>query len=176
MRAAGGNRRPESGELAFVALGSNLGDSRQIILAAMERLQQLSDELVLRSSLWRTRPVDCPPGSPDFSNAVVGLVPREGMTPDSLLEQLQEIEKQFGRKPKKVLNEPRPLDLDLLAFGKEIRATAKLTLPHPRAHERRFVLQPLAEIAPELILPGQTETVSQLLKKLPADPLMRTLG
>jgi len=111
--------------------------------------------------------VDCPPDSPKFVNAVVGMVPRKGETPESLLEKLQGLEKEFGRVPKKILNEPRPLDLDLIAFGHEIRNTPHLTLPHPRAHLRRFVLQPLSEIAPELILPGHTKSISQLLAELP---------
>jgi 2-amino-4-hydroxy-6-hydroxymethyldihydropteridine diphosphokinase len=97
----------------------------------------------------------------------VAFVPRRGATPESVLATLQELEKDFGRKPKKVLNEPRPLDLDLIAFGSETRAGKELTLPHPRAHQRRFVLQPLSEIALDLILPGQMKTVSQLLGELP---------
>jgi 2-amino-4-hydroxy-6-hydroxymethyldihydropteridine diphosphokinase len=83
-----------------------------------------------------------------------------------LLAKLQALEKEFGRQPKKILNEPRPLDLDLIAFGDEVRSTASLTLPHPRAHQRRFVLQPLNEIVPGLILPGQKLTVTQLLAGL----------
>jgi 2-amino-4-hydroxy-6-hydroxymethyldihydropteridine diphosphokinase len=146
-----------------VALGSNLGDSLQIIRAAMDRLQQVSHTPVIRSSLFRSAPVDCPPGSSDFVNAVVGLVPMLGETPESLLGKLQTLEHEFGRQPKKVPNESRPLDLDLIAFGVETRDAVNLTLPHPRAHLRRFVLQPLAEIAPELILPGQTATVTGLL-------------
>ena len=78
----------------------------------------------------------------------------------------RELEKKFGRQPKKVLNEARPLDLDLIAFGQETRATPELTLPHPRAHLRPFVLQPLAEIAPDLVLPGRTQTVAQLLEEI----------
>jgi len=171
-------RAPHSA-LAFVALGSNLGDSRHIILDAMARLQAFSEEPILKSSLWQTSPVDCPPESPKFMNAMVGLVPRAGETPESLLAKLQSLEKEFGRQTKKVLNEPRPLDLDLIAFGNEIRPAApkrseggnsqELTLPHPRAYLRRFVLQPLSEIAPELILPGQEKSVSELLAELPAD-------
>jgi MAF protein/2-amino-4-hydroxy-6-hydroxymethyldihydropteridine diphosphokinase len=153
--------------LAILALGSNLGDPRQNVLRAMARLQGLSDKPLLKSSLWQTTPVDCPPGSPVFMNAVVAFVPQRGATPESVLASLQEIEKEFGRKPKKVLNEPRPLDLDLIAFGSETRAGKEFTLPHPRAHQRRFVLQPLSEIAPDLILPGQKKTVLQLLGELP---------
>ncbi|MGD0744550.1 MAG: 2-amino-4-hydroxy-6-hydroxymethyldihydropteridine diphosphokinase [Verrucomicrobiota bacterium] len=154
--------------MVFVALGSNLGNSRQIILDAMARLQKLSDQPVRKSSLWQTVPVNCPPGSPDFVNAVVGLMPRKGETPELLLQKLRVLEEEFGLRPRKVLNEPRALDLDLIAFGAETRNSPELILPHPRARERRFVLQPLSEIAPELILPGQRRTVSQLLAELPA--------
>ncbi len=159
--------------LAIVALGSNLGDSRCILLSAIERLQALSSEPLLKSSLWRSAPVDCPPGSADFLNAVVALVPLAGETPESLLRQLQALEREFGRTPKKVLNEPRPLDLDLIAFGDEMRYTKELILPHPRAHQRRFVLEPLNELAPNLVLAGQTRTVSELLASLPPDRSLR---
>jgi 2-amino-4-hydroxy-6-hydroxymethyldihydropteridine diphosphokinase len=158
--------------MAFVALGSNLGDSRQIILDAMARLQTFSDEPILRSSLWQTSPVDCPPDSPMFVNAVVDLLPGKDETPESLLEKLRSLEKEFGRQFKKVLNEPRPLDLDMIAFASEVRDTPELILPHPRAHLRRFVLQPLSEIAPELVLPGQNITVAQLLAELSSDEVL----
>jgi 2-amino-4-hydroxy-6-hydroxymethyldihydropteridine diphosphokinase len=151
---------------AYIALGSNLGDSTRILREAMSRLQQVSSAPILKSSLWKTSPVDSPPGSPPFVNAVVGLVPRAGETPESLLAKLQAVQVEFGRQPKKVLNEPRPLDLDLVAFGSETRNTSELTLPHLRAHLRRFVLQPLSEIAPDLVLPGQTRTVAELLAAL----------
>jgi 2-amino-4-hydroxy-6-hydroxymethyldihydropteridine diphosphokinase len=141
----------------------------------MERLQELSDQPLAKSSLLETTPVDCPPGSPNFVNAVVGLVPKPGETPESLLAKLQKLEKQFGRAHKKVLNEPRPLDLDLIAFGIETRATPELTLPHPRAHLRRFVLEPLVEIAPDLALPGQGSTVAELLRLLTSAEVVRKL-
>jgi 2-amino-4-hydroxy-6-hydroxymethyldihydropteridine diphosphokinase len=152
--------------LAIIALGSNVGDSQGIVSRAMERLELLSSKPLLKSSLWQTSPVDCPPGSPPFVNAVIGLAPCSGETPESLLEKLLALEKEFGRKPKVVLNEPRRLDLDLITFGQVIRATKRLMLPHPRAHERRFVLQPLAEFAPKLVLPGQRKTVADLLASL----------
>jgi 2-amino-4-hydroxy-6-hydroxymethyldihydropteridine diphosphokinase len=142
----------------------------------MDRLEGFSPAPLLKSSLWQTSPVDCPPGSPVFVNAVVGLLPRAEETPESLLAELQVLEREFGRRPKKMRNEPRPLDLDLIAFGEQTRATAELTLPHPRAHERRFVLQPLSEIAPDLILPGRSKTVAQLLADLPPDPSMRRVS
>lgn len=157
---------------AFIGLGSNLGDARDNILRAMRTLQKLSDQPLLQSSMWQTEPVDCPPGSPAFVNAVVELAPRPEETPESLHAKLQAIEKEFGRQPKKVANEPRPLDLDLIAFGEEIRQTERLTLPHPRAHLRRFVLQPLSEIAPDLVFPGHSETVKELLQALPPNELV----
>jgi 2-amino-4-hydroxy-6-hydroxymethyldihydropteridine diphosphokinase len=163
------------GGFAFISLGSNLGDSRQIVLEAMAWLQKLSDEPMLRSSLWKTSPVDCPPDSPNFVNAVVGLVPQKNETPESLLVKLRNLEKHFGRQPKTVLNEPRPLDLDLIAFGSETRQTPELTIPHPRAHLRRFVLQPLNEIAPDLVLAGQGRTVSELLADLVFDEALTRL-
>ncbi len=154
--------------MVFVALGSNLGESRKIVSDALARLQEFSGSPVLKSSLWQTSPVDCPPDSPKFVNAVAGLVPLADETPESLLKKLRELETEFGRVSKKTLNEPRPLDLDLIAFGDETRNSPELILPHPRAHLRRFVLQPLSEIAPDLILPGQGKTVLQLLAGLPA--------
>lgn len=152
--------------IALVALGSNLGDPAAVIRAAFGRLQLLSAAPVRKSSLWQSTPVDCPPGSPLFVNAVAALTPLSDETPGSLLAKLQALEKEFGRRPKLVMNEPRPLDLDLIAFGSEVRQMPDLILPHPRAHLRQFVLQPLSEIAPELILPGQTKTVRELLEGL----------
>lgn len=166
----------ESAPSAVIALGSNLGDSRALVGVAIERVQSLSDAPLLRSSLWQSTPVDCPPGSPAFVNAVVALAPRAGETPESLLDKLQALEKEFGRRPKRTLNEPRPLDLDLIAFGSEVRASSDLTLPHPRAHLRRFVLEPLNEIAPDLVLPKQTRPIRQLLAELRTDEVVLRLS
>lgn len=152
--------------IAYIALGSNVGDSPEILRRAMGELEKLSARPLRRSSLWQTTPVDCPPGSPTFVNAVVALVVQPGETAASLLAKMLVLEKDFGRRPKKIRNEPRRLDLDLIAFGTEISLRPELTLPHPRAHERRFVLQPLSEIAPEFALPGQRRSVAQLLAAL----------
>lgn len=142
----------------------------------MERLREFSSVPLLQSSLWQTTPVDCPPGSPPFLNAVVALLPLDGETPESLLAKLQGLEKEFGRVPKAILNEARSLDLDLIAFGREIRKTPRLTLPHPRAHQRRFVLQPLCEIAPDWFLPDQATSVAGLLGGLPKDDGMKKIA
>lgn len=161
--------------IAIVALGSNLGDSQKIVLDALARLPMFSDEPLLKSSLWQTSPVDCPPGSAKFINAIVGFVPKNDETPESLLKELKAIEKEFGRAPKKISNQPRRLDLDLIAFGRETRRTADLILPHPRAHQRKFVLEPLNEIAPDLVLAGQGKTVSELLAALKSDETVTKL-
>ena len=185
MKPEARSQKSEEKRITFVGLGSNLGDSRKIILDALARLQSFADAPIVKSSLWQTSPVNCPPDSPKFVNAVAGFIPQKKETPESLLKKLRELEKEFGRAPKKVLNEPRPLDLDLIAFGDETRPaapkhgeggnSAELILPHPRAYERRFVLQPLSEIAPELILPGQGKTVSQLLAELTGDETVTRL-
>ena len=161
---------------AFIALGSNLGDSAAIVQLAMERLQEFSTRPLLKSSLWQSTPVDCPSGSPSFVNAVVALAPLAGETPESLLEKLHALERASGRRARQALNEPRPLDLDLIAFGPELRDTPTLVLPHPRAHLRRFVLEPLHEIAPDLVLPHQTKTVRELLAQLRTNEALRRLA
>src|SRR5882672_11497532 len=107
---------PGERQIAYIALGSNLGAPRENVLRAIEKLHGLSDERLVQSSLYETDPVDCPPGSPRFVNAVVALVPRASETPETLLAKLQALEREFGRRPKQLHNEARPLDLDLIAF------------------------------------------------------------
>lgn len=163
-----------SQETAYISLGSNLGDSVAIIRKTFDSLQALSDQPLVKSSLWRSKPVGCPPGSPFFINAAAALVTRKDETPFSLLDKLRQIEKLAGRRPKKMQNEPRPLDLDLIAFGERIANSAELMLPHPRAHLRGFVLQPLNEVAPDLILPGQSKPVRLLaMEPFPDESLLR---
>ena len=149
--------------MAFVALGGNLGDAAATLREAAAEIAGWSSARALGSSLWRTEPVDCPPGSPSFLNAALGLQPKPGATPESLLDNLLALEARLGRTRSGLANAPRVIDLDLIVFGIETRATPTLTLPHPRAHQRAFVLAPLAEIAPGLVLPGQQKTVTELL-------------
>jgi 2-amino-4-hydroxy-6-hydroxymethyldihydropteridine diphosphokinase len=173
VKSEGRSAKTESERQVFVALGSNLGDSVALVRRAVTRLAELSKEPLRCSSFWQTDPIDCPTGSPPFINAVVGFSPRAGETPESLLAKLQQLEREFGRPAKHGLNEPRPLDLDLLAFGTEQRAASQLLLPHPRARQRRFVLEPWAELAPSFVIPGQSETVDRLLAALGAQETVR---
>lgn len=158
---------------AVVAFGSNLGDSASLIRWAMDRLEGRSVRPLLRSSLWTSTPVDCPPGSPIFTNAVAILTPVGGDSPEALLAFLQAVEKEAGRRPKVVHNESRPLDLDLIVWGNQTRNTKELILPHPRAQERRFVLQPLAELVPGYRFPGEVLSITHLLQRLPPDDQLR---
>lgn len=138
--------------LAYVALGANLGDPASTLRAAFGALANLPDSRVLRcSSLYRTAPVGLL-DQPEFVNAVALL--ETTLMPQALLGQLLDIEHRFGRQ-RGEKNGPRTLDLDLLLYDERCLELPELTLPHPRLHLRAFVLQPLAEIAPDLRLPGR---------------------
>ncbi len=163
-------------DLIVVALGSNLGASKTILRRALEELRSEAGEVFLASSLWATTPVDCPDGSPAFCNAVAAYPPLEQTTPAGLLAKLKRLERQYGRTPKKISNEPRPLDLDLIQYGRQTVQSPNLIVPHPRAHLRLFVLAPLAEILPDLILPGQTQTVVQLAQSLRTSETVQRLA
>jgi 2-amino-4-hydroxy-6-hydroxymethyldihydropteridine diphosphokinase len=149
------------GQRCFIALGANLGDPVRTVTAAIAALRVLPDaEFLAASSLYRTAPVGLR-HQPDFINAVVELV---AVPPaPTLLQSLFEIEGRFGRQ-RSVRNAPRTLDLDLLLYGDEISDDPELTLPHPRLHERAFVLAPLAEIAPQLLIPGRGSVADLLLQ------------
>ena len=135
---------------AYVGIGANLGDPRVAIAGAIHALQQLPSTRVVRmSSLYRTAPIDA--GGDDYVNAVVAL--DTGLEPLALLDALQGIEAAHGR-VRTFRNAPRTIDLDLLVYDARRLSTERLTLPHPRLHERAFVLVPLAEIAPGLDVPG----------------------
>tara|TARA_R110001599_G_scaffold197574_1_gene394208 strand:+ start:1194 stop:1772 length:579 start_codon:yes stop_codon:yes gene_type:complete len=156
-------------ELAFIGIGSNLAigqdEPTEVLQRAFAALTLLSDYPMLVSSLWESAPVDCPPDSPRFINAVAALRPRHN-SPRQLLSSLQKIEDEYGRKRGAVRNAPRTLDLDILSFGKVLMQEAELTLPHPRMHQRAFVLTPLLEIAPNFIVPGMNAAASQLLREI----------
>jgi 2-amino-4-hydroxy-6-hydroxymethyldihydropteridine diphosphokinase len=136
--------------LACVGLGANLGDVREVLSAAQQALERLPDTaFVAASPVYRSAPVDAE--GPDFHNAVVAL--RTGLQPMALLGELQRIERAHGR-TRTHRNAPRTLDLDLLLYGDERIATPALTVPHPRLHERAFVLRPLLDLLPDLVIPG----------------------
>ncbi len=144
----------------FIALGANLGDPVATVKAAIVVLRELPQtQFIAASSLYRTAPVGLK-HQPDFINAVVELLAASS-APD-LLQSLFAIEERFGRQ-RSVKNAPRTLDLDLLLYGDAVSDDPQLTLPHPRLHERAFVLAPLAEVAPQLGIPGRGR-VSDLLR------------
>ena len=137
---------------AFVALGANLGDPAATIRAAFAALANLPESRIKHtSSLYRTAPVGIE-AQPDFVNAVAEL--ETTLAPESLLDALLEVEQRFGR-IRAEKNGPRTLDLDILFYNDLQLDLPRLTLPHPRLHLRAFVLQPLAEIAPLMALPGR---------------------
>lgn len=161
-----------------IALGSNLGDRLSNIRAALSALREMAipGAPFLQASVWQTEPLLCPPDSPMFLNSVVEIG-YEG-DPFELLEITKEIEKRLGRAAVRERNAPRIIDVDLLYFDDRIIDTEELVLPHPRIGERRFVLQPLAEIRPGLVLPGQRGDITTLLAGLESEeaPLVRFQG
>jgi 2-amino-4-hydroxy-6-hydroxymethyldihydropteridine diphosphokinase len=152
-----------------IALGSNLGDRLANIRAAANGLKQIATPGAdfLTAQIYQTEPRFCPPGSPDFLNTVIEIG-FDG-TPNELLKKTQAIEHELGRIRGPERNAPRTIDIDLLYFGDDVFENEDLTLPHPRIGERRFVLQPLAEIRPDLVLPGMKQTVLELLDQLGSD-------
>lgn len=140
-----------------IALGSNLGNRLKNLQQARDLLREISTGPLLQASVYRTEPIGCPPGSPDFYNGVVEIS-YDGQ-PGELLAITQEFQRKLGRTTLAERNAPRLIDIDLLYFGEETIVTPDLELPHPRLTLRRFVLQPLAEIRPDLILPGDSKTI-----------------
>lgn len=157
-------------ERVFVGLGANLGDACDTLGAAAQGLAALPQTRLLRlSAVYRSAPVDA--SGPDFFNAVAEL--RCALAPDELLAHLLSLEQRHGRQ-RPYVNAPRTLDLDLLLFGSRVLQTPTLTLPHPRLHQRAFVLQPLLELAPGLqhpvlgdLAPWAQATGAQRLERLP---------
>lgn len=136
---------------AWIGLGANLGERGATLEAAIDALRVLPrTRLVARSRLWASAPVDA--GGPDYLNAVARLDTR--LDPHDLLAALQRIETRFGRE-RPYANAPRTLDLDLLLAGDATVDTATLVVPHPRLHERAFVLRPMADIDADVVVPGR---------------------
>jgi 2-amino-4-hydroxy-6-hydroxymethyldihydropteridine diphosphokinase len=150
-----------------IALGSNLGESEKILRESVESFQKIHEgttETFLVSSFYRTAPMDCPPGSPSFLNAVIQLETK--CPPLELLHLLRALEIKAGRLCNRTHHAPRMLDLDLLYYNSMTMLTPHLELPHPRIRERWFVLKPLVEINPHLILPGWQMSAHSYLQML----------
>ena len=138
--------------IAYVGLGSNLEVPEGQVARALGELAGIpATRLVGRSSLYRSAPLGHA-AQPDFVNAVAAL--DTALAPEALLTELQAIEARHGRR-RSFRNAPRTLDLDLLLYGEVEHRSARLTVPHPRMHERAFVLQPLMELAPDIAIPGR---------------------
>jgi 3-oxoacyl-[acyl-carrier protein] reductase len=152
----------------YLALGSNLGERQQFLDQAVLRLRALPGLTVRRvSPYYETAPVGGPAGSGAYLNAVGEADTL--LSPDQLLRALLDIERSFGR-VRTEPNAPRTLDLDLILYGDLVRHGPDPMVPHPRMHERRFVLQPLADLAPDVIHPSIKKTVRELLDGLPPEP------
>lgn len=136
--------------IAWVGIGANLGDAQANVLDALARLARMGGSTLLHtSSLYRTAPIES--SGDDYINAVACL--DTSLAAHDLLAALQDIEQAHGRE-RPYHNAPRTLDLDLLLYGDDVIASPTLTVPHPRMHERAFVLQPLLEVAPDIVIPG----------------------
>ena len=155
---------------AYVGIGSNLHDPAAQVRAAFTEVAALPDTLlVLRSSLFGSRPMG-PVAQPDFCNAVAGLL--TALDAQTLHAGLRDIERRMGRESARERWGPRVIDLDLLVYATEQRTGSDLTLPHPGIAARNFVLQPLCEIAPDLLVPGLGR-VAALAAAVPGDGLWK---
>jgi 2-amino-4-hydroxy-6-hydroxymethyldihydropteridine diphosphokinase len=159
------NRDDLAQRRTFLGLGSNVGARERNILRAVERIGEAGGGEVRRvSSLYETEPVGCGPMRP-FINAVVEVA--SPAAPEELLSRVQELESELGRRGGH--NEPREIDIDIIAVGTIVLRTNNLTVPHPRYAQRRFVLEPLGEIAPDFVCPATGRSVGQLLRATAAD-------
>ena len=159
-------------QVAYLSLGSNVGDRENYLRDAIARLET-AGRIVSVSSFYETEPVEFA-GQAWFLNCAVALA--TDRTPDQLLAALLAIEKEMGRRRSQEGRKgPRTIDLDLLLFGDSVVESPKLTIPHPAMHQRRFVLEPLAEIAPEAKHPVFKQTVRELLQALSAGQTVRKL-
>ena len=154
--------------VAYLSLGSNVGDRKSYLRDAITRLQT-TGRIVSASSFYETEPVEFTEQA-WFLNCVLALETTE--TPQQLMAAVLHIEQEMGRQRLQKKG-PRTIDIDILLFGELIRDSPALTLPHPAMHQRRFVLQPLAEIAPEMHHPVLRKTIRELLDALPAGQVVR---
>jgi 2-amino-4-hydroxy-6-hydroxymethyldihydropteridine diphosphokinase len=151
---------------AGIALGSNLGERLDHLRAAVDALRLLSTPgaPLLAAPVYQTEPRGCPPGSPDFLNTVIEI--EFAGSARQLHAQTRALETRLGRSGNATRNAPRVIDIDLLYVGASCCAGPDLVLPHPGITRRRFVLQPLCDIRPDLVLPGQSLSIANLLANL----------
>lgn len=154
----------------FLGLGTNLGDRESHLRGALERLAAPDFRITRLSAVYQTAPVGLR-SQPDFLNLVVEA--ETSLFPMRLLQRVARIEREMGRK-RLALNGPRNIDIDILLFGSFVVSAANLRIPHPRMAERRFVLEPLAELAPELRHPVTRQTVREMLAAAPRELVRRT--
>jgi 2-amino-4-hydroxy-6-hydroxymethyldihydropteridine diphosphokinase len=148
--------------LVYIALGSNVGDRAAMLARAVEEMNRAGLRVLRQSSLYETEPVGGPP-QPWFLNAVVEA--ETELPPQRVLQTLQQIEQTMGRQ-RSIACGPRTLDLDILLDGNSVIRSGELEIPHPRLAQRRFVLAPLAELAPALVHPLLRKTVAELLAEI----------
>ena len=149
--------------LVALAYGSNLGDRTVNINRAVELLKQEGFDVIKVSEPMESQPVDCIAGSGIFLNGAIAG--KWSGTSQELLALCQKIEKMLGRKEIREINSPRPIDLDILLFGREVIKEENLTVPHPRMNERDFVMLPLNEVAYDWVIPTSGCTVSEAARK-----------
>jgi 2-amino-4-hydroxy-6-hydroxymethyldihydropteridine diphosphokinase len=152
---------------AYVGLGSNLGDRGGNLMLAIRGMLGAGLEVIRLSQIYETEPVETF-AQPNYLNMVAELRGGNLPPPEKLMARLLQLELSLGR-TREVAMSPRTIDLDLLLYGNETVNTDSLTLPHPRFHRRRFVLAPLAELAPQLVHPTLNKTISELLNALDDD-------
>jgi 2-amino-4-hydroxy-6-hydroxymethyldihydropteridine diphosphokinase len=156
-----------SSEIIYVGLGSNLGDRAGNLLFAIRGMLEAGLEVKRLSQVYETEPVETF-AQPKYLNMVAELSSEDLLRPEEVMERLLRVEQYVGR-TRGVAMSPRTMDLDLLLYGNETANSDSLTLPHPRLHRRRFVLVPLAELAPRLVHPTLNKTIRELLKALADD-------
>jgi 2-amino-4-hydroxy-6-hydroxymethyldihydropteridine diphosphokinase len=159
-------------KIVYLSLGSNLGDREANLRTAIEKLKRIGNPVAV-SSFYETEPVEVAPTQPWFLNCAVKLDTEK--MPRQLIAAILALEQDMGRQRKQQKG-PRTIDIDILLFGSSVIEIPSLTIPHPKLHQRRFVLEPLAEIAPDARHPVFKRTVRELRDALPAGQTVRKVA